>query len=143
MRAALALAAAGFPLLALAPDARSEIRVDVRVTEGPGRAALVEFRADRGAWVALYGSFSDGSLRTLASDEQGSPEWVQADELRVISVELTEGLHLESVQAVASPLWFDAWQLWIASAPAEGDGPRNGSAAGYEVSIGTGEGLWS
>jgi hypothetical protein len=117
----------------------------------------VEFRADRGAWVALYGSFSDGSLRTLASGEDGSPEWVQADEVRVISVELTEGLRLESVQAVASPRWFDAWQLWIAAAPAENEGPwagtapgsaengrpRSGRAAGSEVSIGNVEGLWS
>jgi hypothetical protein len=143
MRAALALALAGFPLLALAPEARSEIRVDVQVTEHSERAARVEFRADRGAWVALYGSFSDGSLRTLASGEDGSPEWVQADEVRVISVQLTEGLRLESVQAVASPRWFDAWQLWIAAAPAENGRARARRAAGNEVSIRNVEGLWS
>lgn len=134
MRAALALLAAGVPMLALAPEARGEIRVDVRVTEELGHAAFVEFTADQGAWVALYGSFSDGSLRTLGPVAE-SPEWLPANEKRVISVELTEGLHLESVQAVASPRWFDPRQLWIAAAPEGKEEER--------VSIGNTGGLWS
>jgi hypothetical protein len=136
MRAALPLTVAA-GLLALAPDARAEIRVEVRVTEElglSGRAALVEFSPEEGAWVALYGSFSDGSLRPLGPAAEDSPEWVRANEIRVISVELTGGLRLESVQAVASPRWFDPRQLWIAAAP---DG------RGLRVSTEDGGGLWS
>jgi len=134
MRAALAVLVAGAATLALAPEARSEIRVDVRVTEELGHAAFVEFTPDQAAWVALYGSFSDGSLRALGPAD-ASPEWVPANERRVISVELIEGLHLESVQAVASPRWFDPRQLWIAAASEKQEEGR--------VSIGNVGGLWS
>jgi len=134
MRAALAVLIAGASLLATAPEARSEIRVDVRVTEELGHAALVEFSPDQGAWVALYGTFSDGSLRTLCPAAQ-SPEWIPANETHVVSVELTDGLRLESVQAVASPRWFDPQQLWIAAGPGAGSVGRG--------SAGNDEGQWS
>jgi hypothetical protein len=136
MRAALPLAVAA-GLLAPAPEARAEIRVEVRVTEElgiSGRAALVEFSPAEQAWVVLYGAFSDGSLRPLGPGADDSPEWMQAREIRVISVELSGGLRLESVQAVASPRWFDPRALWIAAAPGE---------AGPRVSTEDGEGLWS
>jgi hypothetical protein len=134
MRRALTALVAGAAVLSLAPQARSEIRVDVRVTEEVGHAAFVEFTSDQAAWIVLYGSFSDGSLRALGPAIH-SPEWVPANERRVISVELLDGLHLESVQAVASPRWFDPRQLWIAAAPERQEEEH--------VSAGNAEGLWT
>ena len=113
--AAIVAASVLLAAVGTARNARADVHVEVRVTEEIGHAAFVEFSPSQGAWVALYGSFSDGSLRTLVPvDAEASAEWIPANEVRTITVELVDGLRLESVQAVASRRWFDPRQLWIA-----------------------------
>lgn len=129
------LALTGTLLLAAGPVPRADVRVDVRVTrELGGTATFVEFSPDQASWVALYGTFSDGSLRTLFPSEDEEASWVPANEVRVIPVDVPAGLRLETVQAVASPRWFDPRELWIASAPAT---PSD------RVSTGNEKGLWA
>jgi hypothetical protein len=114
MKPAMLLAAG----LALAPAARSEsVDVDVRVVCLEGREARVEFVARRSAWVAVYGEFSDGSLRAIFPDTMSGTHWVEANEVRSLEVHLPADATLESVQAVASTAWFDPAGLWIASGP--------------------------
>lgn len=100
------------PSLSLAAD----VRVDVRVTADAcdTRTAWVEFRPDRGAYVALYASFSDGTLRPVFPIGWGGSHWVGCREPRKVPVVLPHGARLESVQAVASEQWFDPAQCWIA-----------------------------
>lgn len=127
MRAALAALAAA---IACAPAVGvADVKVDVRVTEGSAHEAWVEFSPDQGAFVALYGAFSDGSLRALFPVACGDCYWVEANEMRHILVEVPGGVRLESVEALASRKWFDPTVVWIASAPS-GGAPENTKRAG-------------
>jgi hypothetical protein len=91
--------------------------VEVRVVQVEARQARVELVSNRSAWVAVYGAFSDGSLRAIFPGGGHGSQWVEANEVRAFSVELPPDASLESVQAVASAAWFDPAGLWIAVAP--------------------------
>jgi hypothetical protein len=115
--------------LLAAPVARAaDPEVEVRVLQMEGREARVELVANRSAWVAVYGAFSDGSLRAIFPDEGQGAHWVEANEVRAFSVELPADAVLQSVQAVASAAWFDPAGLWIARAPSGGPGSSVGGA---------------
>jgi hypothetical protein len=104
-------------LLPVSAARAAYVEVDVRVIPGEGREARVEFVAKNSAWVALYGTFSDGTLRAIFPAEGQGTHWVEANEVRALSVELPADALLESVQAVASTSWFDPAGLWIAAGP--------------------------
>lgn len=118
MRATLLSALVAASLTAPQPAAASPagISVDVNVIRAVETRAWVEFSPERSSFVALYGVFSDGTLRPLFPEVEGYDHWVEAREVRVVGVDVPEGIRLESVQAVASARWFDPGQLWIASA---------------------------
>ena len=119
--------AAGLLLLlpALASASHSnDVNVDVHVrlgNSGPhcatNGATWIDFRPDRGAFVALYAAYSDGSVSLVFPREDWRNHWVEPAPGASVAVFVPRGLRLESVQAVASPRWFDPHECWVAMAP--------------------------
>jgi hypothetical protein len=92
------------------------VSVEVRVTgtQERGSEAWIEFSPNRSAFVALYATFSDGSLIPVFPSNPNLSHWVNGREIRIERIHLPRGAHLESLQAVASAEWFDPRQCWIA-----------------------------
>lgn len=111
------------PALASAShDANVYVDVNVRLggsgthcaTDG---ATWIDFRPDRGAFVALYAAYSDGSVALVFPREVWRNHWVEPAPGTSVAVYVPRGLRLESVQAVASPRWFDPHECWVTMAP--------------------------
>ncbi|MBZ0267729.1 hypothetical protein K8I85_06205 [bacterium] len=118
--------AAGLLLLPALASAspRADVNVDVHVrigNAGPHCATVaptwIDFRPDRGAFVALYAAYSDGSVSLVFPREDWRNHWVEPAPGNSVPVYVPRGLRLESVQAVASPHWFDPHECWVAMAP--------------------------
>jgi hypothetical protein len=111
------------PALASAsPGTNVYVDVNVRLgNSGPhcatDAATWIDFRPDRGAFVALYAAYSDGSVALVFPREDWRNHWVEPVPGCSVPVFVPRGLRLESVQAVASPRWFDPHECWVAMAP--------------------------
>src|SRR5262245_27921371 len=84
---AMAMGACLLPAAAFA--SHENVNVDVRVNGGTGwfdDSAWVEFRPDRGAYIALYAVFSDGSIDLVFPDESCDSNWVDGCEARYVQV---------------------------------------------------------
>lgn len=116
-RLAIVLAASQIlPAAAIA----AHVSVDVRVAGELERSeGWIEFRPDRGAWVALYATFSDGSVQRVFPVDEGASHWVDGSETRAVALVVPRGVCLTNVQAVASVEWFDPSERWLASAHAK------------------------
>jgi hypothetical protein len=111
-RLAIVLAASQLLPAAAIP---AHVSVDVRVAE-PDRSSTgwIEFRPDRGAWVALYAMFSDGSVQRVFPANGCASHWVDGAETRAVPLVVPRGVCLTNVQAVASVEWFDPFERWLA-----------------------------
>ena len=119
MRTRLCLALVGV-LLAAAPAA-SSIGVTVQVGASGPRwepGIWVEFQPERSAYVALYATFSDGTLMRVFPTRHCSSHWVSGWDTRFVRIRTPRGACLESVQAVASDDWFDPYGHWAVTARA-------------------------
>ena len=114
------------------------VAVDVRVAGGMGPQSenWIEFCPDRGAYVALYATFSDGTMHRVFPVSDHVSHWVDGWEMRAIPVEVPRGACLTDVQAVASLEWFDPAESWVVS------GPREVPSGHRVVHAGTGEAAW-
>lgn len=114
---AMVMGACLLPVAAFASHESGNVNVDVRVGGGTGwfdDSAWVEFRPDRGAYIALYAVFSDGSIDLVFPDESCESHWVDGFEARSVQVFAPCGVSLDHVQAVASSRWFDPAECWVA-----------------------------
>ncbi|GJM43951.1 MAG: hypothetical protein DHS20C21_07930 [Gemmatimonadota bacterium] len=121
--------------------ATPEVNVDVRISAARGSGsgfcdsscgyrscggthhsneAWVDFHPDRGAFVALYAAFSDGSVSLVFPTEDWNSHWVDPRDDYSVPVWVPNGLRLESVQAVASREWFDPSECYVTYAPNAG-----------------------
>jgi hypothetical protein len=114
----IAIVLAALTVLPVAATA-AQVAVDVRVAGGLGWNSenWIEFCPDRGAYVALYATFSDGSVHRVFPVADCGSHWVDGWETRAIPVEVPRGVCLTNVQAVASLEWFDPAESWLVSAP--------------------------
>jgi len=115
---AFALTFAALIFLPAAVPAAS-VSVDVRVAGGLGWSSenWIEFCPDRGAYVALYATFSDGSVQRVFPSNDGASHWVDGWETYAVPVAVPRGVCITNVQAVASLDWFDPSDWWVASGP--------------------------
>jgi hypothetical protein len=127
-RVLMLAALASVPSVALASD----VFVNVR-TVGHDARTIVEFRPKHGAYVALYGHFSDGEVRPLFPSSDCSSFWVDGREVRVIEV-VPCGARLEDVQVITSSHWFDPSECWVAWTPRSPHGVIVYTAAAYPTS---------
>jgi hypothetical protein len=119
MMTRVAVAAVALTLLPAAAPATA-VSVDVQIVGGLSwdSESWIEFCPDRGAYVALYATYSDGSMVPVFPAAAGMSHWVNAWETRAIPVVVPIGVCLTDVHAVASAEWFDPTVGWLASAPA-------------------------
>jgi hypothetical protein len=124
---------AGLLLLPATAMASHEVNVDVHIAgsrdvggyghgygyRSDGTETWVEFYPDRGAFVALYAAYSDGSV-SLIYPLDGERNWVDARHGGAVPVWIPRGLRLESVQVVASRRWFDPAECWVTGGPPYG-----------------------
>jgi hypothetical protein len=106
--------AAFLPASALAHDG---IDVQVSLAGGPGwgpEETWIEFEAERDAFVAVYATFSDGSVEIVFPVSAHESHWVDGRERYAVPVYSPRGAWLEDVQAVASSYWFDPFECWLA-----------------------------
>jgi len=105
--------------LPVAAAASHEVNVDVRVRGGSGwdEATVVEFRANRSAYVALYAAYSDGTIAPIFPGRSWENHRVRGRRTYSVMVSVPYGVRIESVQAVASRRWFDPNECWVAAAP--------------------------
>ncbi len=107
-----------------------DVVVDVRLSNVWDHGQTwVEFQPDRGAYVALYASYSDGSVRPVYPQNDCITHWVDGWEVKTVAVQVPCGLRLEAVRAVASVYWFDPTETWVASVT-----PHHGRSRGVVVS---------
>lgn len=118
--------------------AAAPVSVDVRVAGGLGPQSenWIEFCPDRGAYVALYATFSDGTMHRVFPLTDHASHWVDGWEKRAIPVEVPRGVCLTDVQAVASLEWFDPAESWVVS------GPRSATSGHRVVHAGAGHATW-
>jgi hypothetical protein len=127
-RVLMLAALASVPSVALASDVFVYVR-----TVGHDARTIVEFRPKHGAYVALYGHFSDGEVRPLFPSSDCSSFWVDGREVRVIEV-VPCGARLEDVQVITSSHWFDPSECWVAWTPRSPHGVIVYTAAAYPTS---------
>jgi hypothetical protein len=113
VRRALLLAAAAATLAGTHPAGAAAVTVDVRVLVLQELSARVEYRPEQPAFVALYAAFSDGTMETVLPEPAGPSHWVASAEARTLTIPLSAGRTLVSVQAVGSTQWFDPEGLWV------------------------------
>ncbi|MCA9753529.1 MAG: hypothetical protein KC591_15145 [Gemmatimonadetes bacterium] len=111
-------------MVPVAASASHDVNVDIRVLGGSGwdAATYVEFEADRSGFVALYATFSDGSIVPIFPVSDCESHWVNRRDVYSVPVWVPRGVRVETVQVVASDEWFDPTETWVASAPYYGNG---------------------
>ena len=123
---AIAMGVSMLPAAALA--SHHAVNVDLQVGGGRGwfdDSAWIQVRPDRGAYVAVYAVFSDGSIDLVFPNDSYESNWIDGCEPRYVQVFAPCGVYLDHVQAVASSRWFDPAECWVASDGGSGwAGPR-------------------
>jgi hypothetical protein len=109
-------------LLPAAVSASHPVEVDVRILGGTGwdETTVVEFRANRSGYVALYATYSDGTIVPVFPMSSWQSHRVRGSRTYSVAVSMPCGVRIESVQAVASYRWFDPNECWVAAAPRYG-----------------------